>query len=285
MREFSIVLPGPDLLDLLARSAKNAEEAAALKAMQDDEKGAGELHLLDVLRKFPSARPCPGDLVATLSPLAPRLYSISSSLLAHPDQVHLTVGAVRYEGVGGRICKGVASTFLAERVRPGQKVRVFVHASHKFGLPSPDKHVIMVGPGTGVAPFRAFLQERAATKAPGKNWLLFGDQKQDCDFLYRQELEQYQRDGVLTRLDTAFSRDQGAKVYVQNRMLENGAELFKWLQEGACFYICGDAKRMAADVDKALKQIVAEHGAMTAAEADKYVVDLVRAGRYQRDVY
>ncbi len=285
LREFSITMPSPDLLDLLCRSATDGEEAAALKAMRDDEAGAGDLHVLDVLQKFPSARPVPGDLVATLSPLSPRLYSISSSLRAHPKQVHLTVGTVRYEHATGRVCKGVASTYLAERLRPGQKVRVFVHTSHKFGLPAPEKPVIMVGPGTGIAPFRAFLQERAVTKSPGKNWLFFGDQKRDTDFLFREELEQYQSNGVLTRLDTAFSREQGAKVYVQNRMLENGAEMWRWLEDGACFYICGDAKRMASDVDKALRQIITEHGKLAAADADKYVADMVRAGRYQRDVY
>src|SRR5258706_10603946 len=171
-REFAISRPTPDLLDLLSRCASDSADADALRAMRDDENGAGELQVLDLFRRFRSARPAPGDLVATLSPLAPRLYSISSSLAAHPKQVHLTVGAVRYIGPDGRPCKGVASTYLAERVRPGQKVRVFVHTSHKFGLPAGDRHAIMVGPGTGIAPFRAFLQERAAAGPPGKKWLL-----------------------------------------------------------------------------------------------------------------
>ena len=285
LREFTITRPSPDLIDLLSRSAKDPTEAAALAAMRDDENGAGDLQVLDLLRKFPSARPNAGEFVARLSPLAPRLYSISSSMVAHPQQVHLTVGSVKYQGHGGRACKGVASTYLAERIRPGHKVRVFVHTSHKFGLPAGERHAIMVGPGTGIAPFRGFLQERAATRATGKNWLFFGDQKSDCDFLYRDELEQYQRDGVLTRLDTAFSRDSDAKVYVQQRMIENGAELWSWLQDGGCFYVCGDAKRMATDVDKALRQIVAEHGKLSSSDADKYVAELIRAGRYQRDVY
>ena len=285
LREFTITRPSPDLLDLLSRCASDQTEAATLGAMRDDENGAGDLQVLDLLRKFPSARPDAGEFVARLSPLAPRLYSISSSLMAHPHQVHLTVGSVKYQGPGGRLCKGVASTYLAERIRPGQKVRVFVHASHKFGLPAGDRHAIMVGPGTGIAPFRAFLQERAATGAKGKNWLFFGDQKSDSDFLYRDELEKYQHDGILTRLDTAFSRDQGEKVYVQHRMIQNGAELWAWLTDGGCFYVCGDAKRMAVDVDKALRQIVAEHGKLSTADADKYVAELIRAGRYQRDVY
>jgi sulfite reductase (NADPH) flavoprotein alpha-component len=284
-REFAISRPTPDLLDLLSRCASDSADADALRAMRDDENGAGDLQVLDLFHRFRSARPAPGDLVATLSPLAPRLYSISSSPAAHPKQVHLTVGAVRYVGLEGRPCKGVASTYLAERVRPGQKVRVFVHTSHKFGLPAGDRHAIMVGPGTGIAPFRAFLQERAATGSAGKNWLLFGDQKSDCDFLYRAELEQYQKDGVLHRLDTAFSRDQEAKVYVQHRMIERGAELWAWLADGGCFYVCGDAKRMALDVDKALRQVISEHGKLAPVEADKYVAELIRAGRYQRDVY
>ena len=285
LREFTITRPTPDLLDILARCAADSGERQALHALRDSDDGAGDLHVLDLLRKFPSARPAPGDFVATLSPLAPRLYSISSSLSAHPGQVHLTVGAVRFDNSAGRQCHGVASTFLAGRLRPGQTLRVFVHPAHKFGLPPAGKPAIMVGPGTGIAPFRAFLQERHAAGDTGRNWLFFGDQRQAHDFLYRDELEKYQADGVLTRLDTAFSRDSDRKVYVQNRMLEAGAELWSWLADGAHFYVCGDAQRMASDVDKALRQVVAEHGAMTAADADKYVADLSRAGRYQRDVY
>jgi sulfite reductase alpha subunit-like flavoprotein len=163
---------------------------------------------------------------------------------------------------------------------------VFIHTSHKFALPQDaTKPVIMVGPGTGIAPFRAFLQERAATKSTGKNWLLFGDQRSTTDFLFRDELDSYLRAGVLTRLDTAFSRDQAEKIYVQNRMIEHGAELWRWLEEGGHFYVCGDAKRMAADVDKALRQVVAQHGNKTAEEVDAFVSELIRAGRYQRDVY
>ena len=281
-REFTITRPTPDLFDILARCAKDAQEKSALEAMRDSEEGAGDLQIVDLLRKFPSARPAAGDFVATLSPLAPRLYSISSSLAAHPGRVHLTVGAVRYSNSAGRECGGVASTFLADRVRPGQAVRVFVHHSHKFGLPEAHKPIIMVGPGTGIAPFRAFLQERANCKDAGKSWLFFGDQRSSCDFLFKDELDSYLQSGALSRLDTAFSRDQQEKIYVQNRMLENGAELWQWLQQGAHFYVCGDAQRMAADVDKALRQVIAEHGKTDAAA---YVAQMVRDGRYQRDVY
>jgi sulfite reductase (NADPH) flavoprotein alpha-component len=284
-REFTVTRPTPDLLDILSRCASDDGERASLAAMRDSEDGAGDLEILDLLRKFPSAKPAAGDFVATLSPLGPRLYSISSSLRAYPGQVHLTVGAVRYENSSGRKCGGVASTFLAERLHSGQTVRVFIHPAAKFALPAGDQPVMMVGPGTGIAPFRAFLQERAAAGCKGKNWLFFGDQREAHDYLYRQELQKYQQEGVLTRLDTAFSRDGIHKVYVQSKMLENGAEIFRWLEEGGHFYVCGDAKRMAADVDKALRQIIAEHGAMAAADADKYVAALVRAGRYQRDVY
>lgn len=286
LRDFTITRPTPDLLDILSRRATDPRDSEALVALRDSEDGAGDLHVLDLLRKFPSARPAPSDFVATLAPLAPRLYSISSSLRACAGQVHLTVGAVRYANSIGRDCAGVASTFLADGLRPGQAVRVFVHTSHKFGLPEDgNTPIIMIGPGTGIAPFRAFLQEREASSAPGKNWLFFGDQKSECDFLYRDELEAWQRSGLLTRLDTAFSRDQADKIYVQQRMLENAAELWSWIQQGAHFYVCGDAQRMAADVDKALRRIIAEQAGMTPPQADQFVADLIRSGRYQRDVY
>ena len=181
---------------------------------------------------------------------------------------------------------GVASNFFAERLRLGRKVPVYVQKAHAFALPAdPSKAVIMVGPGTGVAPFRAFLQERAAGGAAGKNWLFFGNQHRASDFLYRGELEGYLKRGALARLDTAFSRDQKQKIYVQHRMLENSAELWRWLEEGAHFYVCGDAKRMAADVDAALAKIVAEQGGMDESAARKYLAELAKKGRYQRDVY
>ena len=284
-KDFTVTRPSPDLLDLLARCATDPAERESLAALRDSDEGSGDLEILDLLQRHPSAKPAPGDFVATLSPLAPRLYSISSSQRACPDEVHLTVGAVRYANSLGRSCKGVASTFLAERIRPGQRVRVFVQPSHRFGLPAGDVPIIMVGPGTGIAPFRAFLQDRRATGAIGKSWLFFGDHRSETDFLYRDELQDYLSTGVLSRLDTAFSRDQATKLYVQHRMLEHAAELWAWLQAGAHFYVCGDAKRMAADVDQALRRIVTEAGGLSAEAAAQYLAELTRSGRYQRDVY
>jgi sulfite reductase (NADPH) flavoprotein alpha-component len=275
------------LLELLAAAATDAGEADRLRALAiDDPDGFLDgLDLLDLLTWFPSARPPIADLIAALPPLAPRLYSIASSLKAHPGEVHLTVGVVKYSH-RDRPRKGVASTFLAERIRPGQKVRVYSQPSHGFRLPkSNDTPVIMIGPGTGVAPFRAFLQERRAVGAKGKNWLFFGDQRRKTDYLYADEMQQFFSDGHLHRLDTAFSRDQEEKVYVQHRMRESGWELWAWLERGAHFYVCGDAKRMALDVDKALHEIVAREGGLTAFKAQEYVKALVKAGRYQRDVY
>jgi len=199
--------------------------------------------------------------------------------------VHLTVSAVRYESFG-RERKGVASTFLADRAGDVDCVKVFVQPSHGFRPPvNGDLPMIMVGPGTGIAPFRAFLEERKASGARGKNWLFFGDQKRASDFLYESELGVWQRDGHLTRLDVAFSRDQDAKLYVQDRMLENAAELWSWLEAGAHFYVCGDASRMAKDVDAALHRIIEMAGRKTADEAIAYVAKLKSEKRYQRDVY
>jgi sulfite reductase (NADPH) flavoprotein alpha-component len=220
-----------------------------------------------------------------LQKLQPRLYSIASSLKAHPEQVHLTVDTVRYE-IHGRKRKGVCSNFLAEGVGGETPVPVFIQPSKHFRPPQDgNRGMIMVGPGTGIAPFRAFLQERKATGAKGGNWLFFGAQKSSCDFFYKAELEAYQREGVLTRLDTAFSRDQGFKIYVQNRMLENARELWNWLEQGAHFYVCGDASRMAKDVDKALHEIVKIGGDRSEEDAVQYIQKLKTDKRYQRDVY
>ena len=239
------------------------------------------------LSTFNSAFPASGisaqDLVSPLRSLQHRLYSISSSPKAHPGEVHLTVGIVRYE-LDGRPCKGVCSTFLAERADRG--VPVFIHKSPGFRLPTDTtRPVIMVGPGTGIAPFRAFLEERRATAPDSKNWLFFGDQHVATDFLYRDELETLFSEGVLTHLDTAFSRDQPEKIYVQNRMLENAARLWEWLENGAHIYVCGDAKRMAKDVDAALLQIVREQGGISEEAAQAFVNQLKSEKRYQRDVY
>jgi sulfite reductase (NADPH) flavoprotein alpha-component len=278
--------PSDNLLELLARNATEDSEAIALRDMLNGDGAPEGTEVLDLLLAYPSARPSPEDLVGALAPIQPRLYSIASSRAAHPDEVHLTVGVVRYLNCHGRQCKGVASTYLADRVKPGMKVRVFLQKSHGFRLPAdPATPVIMVGPGTGIAPFRAFLQERSATGATGKNWLFFGDQHAAHDFLYREELEQYQKAGTLHRLETAFSRDSSQKLYVQHRMAEHGAELWDWLQCGACFYVCGDAKRMAKDVDNALKAVVARHGGMSEDAAANYAAEMVQSKRYMRDVY
>jgi sulfite reductase (NADPH) flavoprotein alpha-component len=225
------------------------------------------------------------DFAASLRRLQPRLYSIASSLKAHPDEVHLTVGVVQYEE-GGRVHKGVASTFLAQRLPAGDVTGVFIQTAKHFRLPADGgAPVIMVGPGTGIAPFRAFLEEREATGAKGDNWLFFGDRKSDTDFLYREQLESWKTGGHLTRLDLAFSRDTAQKVYVQDRMRENAVELWSWLQRGAYFYVCGDAKHMAKDVDATLREIIAGQGGLAAEAADAYVAEMKKAGRYARDVY
>lgn len=288
LHKCSLHRPGDGILALLAGWARDGAEADRLRVLQEED-ADGYLEgkdLLDLLEAFPTARGAVAELVPLLAPLQPRLYSIASSLKAHPEQVHLTVGMVRYSLDGSeRGRKGVASTFLGERCE-GRPARVFIQPSHGFRLPEAGTTpVIMVGPGTGIAPFRAFLQERKAAGATGKNWLFFGDQRASRDFLYREELEAYQRSGHLTRLDTAFSRDQQEKVYVQNRMREAAAELWAWLEQGAHFYVCGDAQRMAKDVDRALQEIVAEQSGRSAEEAAAYVAELKRSRRYQRDVY
>ncbi len=217
--------------------------------------------------------------------LQPRLYSISSSPNAHPGEVHLTVATVRYES-HGRQRKGVASAYLAERAVEPERVPVFFHSAKHFRLPE-DKSlpIIMVGPGTGIAPFRAYLQERQATGATGKNWLFFGDQYAAYDYLYREEFEAMKDAGVLHELELAFSRDQAEKVYVQHRMMARGEELYRWLEEGAHFFVCGDASRMAKDVDAALLKVVETHGGKTPVEAAEYVEALKKSKRYKRDVY
>jgi sulfite reductase (NADPH) flavoprotein alpha-component len=243
-------------------------------------------HVVDVLLAAPGVKLAPTDFVRALKKLQPRLYSISSSPKAHAGQVHLTVGALRYEK-DGRARKGVCSTFLADRAQPGTtRIGVYIHSNKAFRPPANgDTPVIMVGPGTGIAPFRGFLHERRATGAKGKNWLFFGDQRAATDFLYQDELSALMKEGALTRLDTAFSRDQTEKIYVQQRMIENAAELYAWLEAGAHFYVCGDASRMAKDVDAALHRVVELAGKKSAEEAANYVQALKTAKRYQRDVY
>ena len=289
LKGYDITRVGEDFLQLLADTAHDEAEATRLKELAEDDAEDWLMgrDILDVLKHFPSVSAAPDEIIASFMPLQPRLYSIASSQKAFPTQVHLTVGVVRYHA-NERHRKGVASTFMAERVglSPGQRASVFVHPSPGFRLPE-DGHVpiIMVGPGTGIAPFRSFLQERRATGATGKNWLFFGDQRRSCDFLYQDELEEALENGSLARLDLAFSRDQAEKIYVQTRMLENAAELWNWLEDGAHFYVCGDAKRMAKDVDNALYQIAREQGHMDEAGAKTYIQSLIKSKRYQRDVY
>jgi len=241
--------------------------------------------IIDFLLESPGVKFEPEEFVSLLKKLQPRLYSIASSLKAHPEEVHLTVDTVRYE-IHGRKRKGVCSDFLAERAGKDTPVPVFIQASKHFRVPeNNDMPIIMVGPGTGIAPFRAFLEERKATGAEGRNWLFFGAQKSSCDFFYKEELETYQTEGVLTRFDTAFSQDQNYKIYVQTRMMEKAKELWNWLEQGAHFYVCGDASRMAKDVDKALHEIVKIAGDRSEEAAGEYIQKLKCDKRYQRDVY
>jgi len=285
-RHLDLRKPSQELLAAVVARSPICELGPLLAAERRDDlkKFLWGRDVLDLLRLVDKPF-SPAEFVPLLRKLAPRLYSISSSPKAHPDEVHLTVSAVRYESFG-RERKGVASTFLADRIGDADCVKVFVQPSHGFKPPAiGDAPMIMVGPGTGIAPFRAFLEERKAVGAKGKNWLFFGDQKRAADYLYETELNAWHRSGHLTRLDLAFSRDQERKVYVQDRMLENAAELWSWLQAGAHFYVCGDAARMAKDVDAALHRIAETAGGKNAEEAKAYIAHLKSEKRYQRDVY
>ncbi|MCZ4059466.1 sulfite reductase subunit alpha [Pantoea sp. LMR881] len=285
--QFEISEPSRKLIEWAGQNTTNQELRHVL---QHDDKDALGVWLwgkdtLDLLQLELTRSLSVPEFVALLRPLQHRAYSISSSSKAHPNQVHLTVASVRYHS-GGRNRGGVCSTYLAERVRRGEKPAIFISPNKAFRVPSNNNApLIMVGPGTGIAPFRAFLQERQATGAQGKNWLFFGDQHQEHDFVYRDELTAWQESGLLTRLDLAFSRDQEKKIYVQNRMLEQGAELYAWLQEGAYFYVCGDASRMAKDVDSALYEVVRQFGGLSSERAADYIDQLRKEKRYLRDVY
>ena len=287
LRNYQITKPGSSLLQLIADKAGDEELKSLLEPSRkaDLDKFLYGREVIDVLLRCGAAKFAPKEFVGLLAKLQPRLYSIASSPKAHPGEVHLTIAAVRYES-HGRARKGVCSTFLADRVEADTPVPVFVQNSHGFRIPADgSKPIIMIGPGTGIAPFRAFLEERRAIGATGKNWLFFGDQKAASDFLYREQLEGMLAEDLLTRLDTAFSRDQAEKIYVQTRMLEQAAELWRWLEDGAHLYVCGDAKRMAKDVDAALHEIIQNAGGKTADEAKAYVAKLKSDKRYQRDVY
>jgi sulfite reductase (NADPH) flavoprotein alpha-component len=280
--------PAPDALFQLISyltGGERRQKAKALACGEDPDGDAANLDVLAALEKFAKIRPDPEAFVEALEPLQPRLYSISSSPKTNPGKLSLTVDAVRYR-IGGRMRLGVASTWVAERVAPGRRLKAYVQRAHAFGLPAdPSVPIIMIGPGTGIAPFRAFLHERMATKAPGRNWLVFGHQRHDYDFFYEDELAAMKATGLLTRLTLAWSRDSDRKIYVQDRMREVGRDLWAWLADGAHLYVCGDAKRMAKDVERALVDVVAQFGARSTDEAIAFVAELKKRGRYQQDVY
>jgi sulfite reductase (NADPH) flavoprotein alpha-component len=288
LRDYSITQPTPKFLKAIAARASAAplmQELLAPERKQDLDTYLWGMDVIDFLIDHPSAKFAPEEFVGLLTKLQPRLYSVASSLSVFPEQVHLIVDVVRYES-HGRKRQGVASSFLAERADEAP-VPVYPSSAKHFHMPDQDDvPLVMVGPGTGVAPFRAFLQERQSRGAKGRNWLFFGAQREACDYAYRDEFAQMRSDGLLTRIDCAFSRDQAYKIYVQHRMLENAAEIWKWLdQEGAQFFVCGDAKRMAKDVDAALRKIVEEQGGMSVDAANEYVEKLKNEKRYKRDVY
>jgi sulfite reductase (NADPH) flavoprotein alpha-component len=280
--------PAPDSLFQLysyLTGGERRQKARALASGEDPDGDAAALDVLAAMEKFAGVKPDPEAFIEALEPLQPRLYSIASSPKTNPGRVALTVDAVRYN-VDGRTRLGVASTFLAGRVAPGDGLKVYVQKAQNFGLPAdPAVPIIMIGPGTGIAPFRAFLQERMATKARGRNWLFFGHRHSAYDFFYEDELVGMKAAGLLTRLSLAWSRDSDQKIYVQDRMRENDRELWAWLADGAHVYVCGDAKHMAKDVELALIDIVAGCGARSTDEAIAFVADLKKRGRYQTDVY
>jgi sulfite reductase (NADPH) flavoprotein alpha-component len=284
--DYEIGIPPMDLIEAVAERAGDAELDHVL---QNGDRASFDAwtwgrDVVDVLDLDRSGAFDPAEFLGLLRPLQHRVYSISSSPIAHEGTVHLTVSTVRYRSAE-RDRGGVCSTYLADRVEDGQQAGVFLSANKSFRLPADDTPIIMIGPGTGVAPFRAFLHERHARGATGENWLFFGDQHRTSDFLYEDELTEFERSGLLTRLDLAFSRDQHEKIYVQHRMCEAGKQLYGWLEAGAHLYVCGDATRMAKGVDEALHEIVAEHGARSPDAAEDYVNDLKQSKRYLRDVY
>jgi sulfite reductase (NADPH) flavoprotein alpha-component len=288
LKHFAITAPSKQFLEAIAQRSASATELQEL--MQPDRKADLErylwgLEIIDFVLDNPSVRFTVEEFVATLRKLQPRLYSVGSSLKAYPEQVHFIIATVRYES-HGRKREGIASTYLADRLTPEDRLPMFVHVAKGFRLPEdPSTPIIMVGPGTGIAPFRAYLQERQAVGASGKNWLFFGEQRVKCDFFYEAEFAAARKAGILTRFDTAFSRDQAHKIYVQHRMLEQSKEFFAWLEEGAHFYVCGDAARMAKDVDVALHQIVEKEGGKSPEQAAEYIENLRQQKRYKRDVY
>lgn len=288
IKDYSITQPDPKLLKAIAAMSAGSAFGHLLDSdrKQDLAKYLWGREVIDLLMEHPEAKFTAQEFVKLLRKLQVRLYSISSSLKAVPEQVHLTVATVEYETFG-RKRQGVASAWLAHRLTEETIIPCFITPNNKFRLPAPENDVpiIMVGPGTGVAPFRAFVQERGATGAKGDAWLFFGEQHQKSEFFYEQEWEEAFKTGALTKLTTAFSRDQAHKIYVQHRMLEEGQEFWNWLERGAVFYVCGDKTRMAADVDAALHEIVHRFGGKTQEEATEYVEQMKKEHRYHRDVY
>ncbi|HEY5066000.1 MAG TPA: sulfite reductase subunit alpha [Xanthobacteraceae bacterium] len=277
----------PDMLfELISHitGGERRQKAKSLAAGGDPDGDAKDLDVLAALEKFPGIRPDPEAFVEALDPLQPRLYSIASSPKTAPGKVALSIDAVRY-AIGARSRAGVASTFFAERIAPGTKLKAYVQKSQGFGLPAdPSVPIVMIGPGTGIAPFRAFLHERMAARAPGRNWLFFGHQRHDYDFFYEDELIGMRATGLLTRLSLAWSRDDNDKFYVQDRMREVGRDLWSWLAEGAALYVCG-AITMGKDVERALLDVIAAHGVRTPDQAATFLADLKQNGRYHTDVY
>ncbi|TXL01961.1 sulfite reductase subunit alpha [Methylococcaceae bacterium HT1] len=284
---FEIKLPSKDLLDEIARRSGGQELNNSLSS-GDKDKLSSYLwgrDTLDLLLQFPEMQFSAAEFLALLKPLQHRAYSISSSGKAHPETVHLTISSVRYNS-HNREHKGVCSTYLADLADDKTAVRCFFSPSKVFRVPEDnDLPMIMVGPGTGIAPFRAFLQEREFRNAKGINWLFFGDRNATTDFIYQDEIEAMQKSKVLSKLDLAFSRDQEEKIYVQDRMREKGEELFSLLEQGGYFFVCGDALRMAKDVDKALHDVIAKHGKLSEEQATEYVNQMKKDKRYVRDVY
>jgi sulfite reductase (NADPH) flavoprotein alpha-component len=280
--------PAPDMLFQLISFITGGERKLKAKALaegKDPDGDAAKLDVLAALQKFSGIRPDPEAFIEALDPLQPRVYSISSSPKAQANRLSLTVDAVRYQ-LDGRTRLGVCSTWLGGRVEPGDKIKAYVQKAKDFALPKdPAKPVIMIGPGTGIAPFRAFLQERQLTNAPGRNWLFFGHQRRDHDFFYEDELTAMRASGLLTRLTLAWSRDGDEKIYVQHRMRDVGRDIWSWINDGAHIYVCGDALKMAKDVETALIDIVAEHGGCSTEEAKAFIADMKAKGRYQTDVY
>lgn len=280
--ELTLSYPG------FVKAYQAATEDAGLQALLDDKAALrtflDERQIVNIIEQFPNKISAQA-LVDAMRPLTPRLYSIASSQAEVEDEVHLTVAHVHFEAFGANH-QGGASGFLTTRLEEGQEVKVFVESNDNFRLPSDgNTPVIMVGPGTGIAPFRAFIQEREASEAEGDNWLFFGNPNFTQDFLYQVEWQGYLKSGLLSKLSLAFSRDQAQKIYVQDRLLENGQAVYEWLQKGAHFYVCGDALRMAKDVENALLQIIQTHGNKDETAAKQYLVDMRKAKRYQKDVY